>query len=129
MVVTNCLDLGCHSVVLEVNNGRLTSRCPTNVCAIVASEAVEQCIALVDGTNVDRKNIRPLIATLKAVSAAFDRGDTIPAMNGMDAFQNKVAAQIAPANPNEAASFIASIQRILDGINCTAVVGAAAGQQ
>jgi len=129
MVVTNCFDLGCHSVVLEVNNGRLTSRCPTNVCAITGSEAVEQCIALVDGASVDRKNLRPLIATLKAVSAAMDRGDLIPAMNGLEAFRNKVAAQIAPANPTEAASFIAAIQHILDAINCAAVVGTAAGQQ
>ena len=129
MVVTNCFDLGCHSVVLEVNNGRLTSRCPTNVCAISGSEAVEQCIALVDGASIDRKNLRPLIATLKAVSAAMDRGDLIPAMNGLEAFRNKVAAQIAPANPTEAASFITAIQHILDAINCAAVVGTAAGQQ
>jgi len=124
-VVTNCLELGCHTVVVNVSDGHSVTTCETNVCVITACEAVEQCIALVDGASIDRKNKRPFIATLKAACASFDRGDFIPAMNQLEAFQNKVAAQVARANPSEAAAFITCAQQILDAINCgaTAALG------
>jgi hypothetical protein len=118
MVVTNCLDTGCHSVVLVVNDGLAESRCERTLCVITAGEAVEQTIALVESTSVARKNKRPLIASLKAAEASFDRGSMESGMNQLHAFQNKVRAQIAKANPAEAAAFIASVQRILDAIAC-----------
>ena len=121
VVATNCFDLGCQTVLLVVTDPQGMS-CSTsvNLCAISACEAVQQCIDLVDNATVERKNKRPLIATLKAACASFDRGDFIPAMNELQAFQNKVAAQIARANPNEAAAFITCAQQILDAIQCGA---------
>jgi len=122
-IVTNCLDVGCHTITLTVSDGHVTVTVNSNLCVISASGAIDQCIALVDGSNVARKNLRPLIATLKAAGASFDRGDFIPALNQLNAFQNKVAAQIARDNPTEAAAFIMCAQQIMDAVNCAAVLG------
>jgi hypothetical protein len=119
-VVTNCFDLGCHSIVLGVSDGRAVTRCETTICVISASDAVGQCITLVDNSDLGRKNKRPLIASLKSAAASFDRGDFIPALNELEAFQNKVAAQIARDNPAAAAAFIASAQKALDAVGCGA---------
>jgi len=127
VLVTNCLDKGCHSITLTVSDGRGgVSHCDKNVCVITAGEAVEQCILLVEQTEVARKNKRPLIASLKAAVASFDRDDFQPAMNQLHAFQNKVRAQIARANPEAAAAFITCTQAVLDALQCGA--SQAAGQ-
>lgn len=117
-VVTNCLALGCHSVVLKASDGTAESRCTKEICVVTAGEAVEQCIELVNNSAVARRNLRPLIATLKAAAASFDRGDLTPGKNQLEAFQNKVRAQIAKQNPAEAAAFIECAQKILDAIDC-----------
>lgn len=115
-VATLCLGTGCHAVVLVASDGQAASRCERTLCVITAGEAVEQTLALVESTDVARKNKRALVATLKAAQASFDRGNSASGMGQLRAFQNKVRAQIAKANPAEAAAFIASAQRILDAM-------------
>jgi hypothetical protein len=120
--VTNCFDLGCHTIALSVSDGRAVSTCETNICVISASDAIDRCILLVDGSNVGRKNKRPLIANLKAAAALFDEGHFLPAVNQLEAFQKKVLAQIAPTQPAEAAAFIACTQQIIDAVTCAATL-------
>jgi hypothetical protein len=119
-VVTNCLERGCHTIVLQVSDGQEVSRCTNNVCVITACEAVEACIALVEDTDLARQNKRPLLASLKAACASFDRGDLTAGLNQLGAFQNKVRAQVAPKNPAAAAAFIECAQKIQDAVNCSA---------
>jgi len=121
-VVTNCFDVGCHSIVLSVGDGRAFAACETNICVISASDAIDRCILLVDGSNVGRKNKRPLIANLKGAAALFDEGHFVPAVNQLEAFQRKVRAQIAPTQPAEAAAFIACTQQIIDAVTCAATL-------
>src|SRR5207244_13446812 len=64
--VTNCLPEGCHTITLTVSDGENSSTCVSRLCVISPCEAIEQCIALVERSQVARKNKRPLIATLKA---------------------------------------------------------------
>jgi hypothetical protein len=92
------------------------------VCVGSAAEAVDQCVALVDGADLGRKNKRPLIATLKAAGASFERGDFVPGLHQLEAFRNKVRAQIAPSNPAVAAAFIDCAQKIIDAVHCSAVL-------
>jgi hypothetical protein len=119
-VVSLCLDAGCHTVELTVSDGQDSTTCRIEVCVIGAGEALEECITLVDTTDLGRKNKRPLIASLKAAQASFDRGNLISGRNQLHAFINKVQAQVARENPAAAAAFIECVQRILDAINCAA---------
>lgn len=91
-----------------------------------AAEAVERCIDLVDTMNLARKNKRPLLASLKAAAAAFDRGAIGAAMNQLNAAQNKIRAQVAPSNPAAAEALTDCIRRILSAIECT-ILGEAQG--
>jgi hypothetical protein len=122
-VVTNCFDVGCHTVVLEVSDGQTVSRCETNICVVTASGAIEECIALVDSLTLARKNKTPLIASLRAASASFERGNFVPALNQLEAFQRKVSAQVASTNPSEAAALRECAQRIIDAVDCSAILG------
>ena len=121
-VATNCLSLGCHTITLTVSDGTDSCTATLIVCAIAPSEAVDRCITLVDTTNILRKNKRPIIASLKAAGASFDRGNEVSAMNQLEATQHKISAQVSKANPNEGKSFIDCIQHILDAVNCAALV-------
>jgi hypothetical protein len=121
-VVTNCLALGCHSVVLSVSDGRSVSRCETNLCVISGCDAVEQCIVLVDGTAIARRSKRPLIASLKAACVSFEQGDFVSGLNQLESFQKKVNAQVATAYPAEAAALIECAQQIIDAITCAATL-------
>jgi hypothetical protein len=117
---TACLEVGCHTVTLCVSDGLAASACSLDVCVITAGQAVEQCIDLLDNMNLERKNKRPLLASLKAATASFDRGNIGSAMNQLKAFLNKVRAQVAPANPAGAAVLADCVRGILTAVECAA---------
>jgi hypothetical protein len=117
-----CLDAGCHTVQLTISDGQATSTCRFEVCVMGAGDAVQQCIDLVDATDVVRKNKRPLIASLKGAQASFDRGNAESGRNQLNAFVNKVRAQIGNSDPAAAAAFIECAQAIIDAVNCSAEV-------
>jgi hypothetical protein len=119
-VITNCLSPGCHLIVLTVSDGKATCSAILNVCVVAPCEAVEQCIALVNQTTVTRRNKRPIIASLKAACASFDRGNFNSGMGQLEATQHKISAQIGRTNPTEAQVFNDCIQRILDAVPCAA---------
>src|SRR6185436_4899674 len=63
--VTNCFELGCHTVTfVALDSAEASCTTTLNICVVAPSEAVELCIDLVEQTTVDRKNKRPLIASL-----------------------------------------------------------------
>jgi concanavalin A-like lectin/glucanase superfamily protein/HYR domain-containing protein/Ig-like domain-containing protein len=113
-----CLDVGCHTITMLVTDG--TDRCHQflDVCVIAPSEACELLIDLVEGTQVERKNKRPLIVSLKAAKARFDRESAEVGAQMLKVFQLKVSAQIARNNPAEAAAFTAAAQNVIDALQC-----------
>jgi hypothetical protein len=119
-VITNCFDVGCHEVVLEVSDGRVMCRKEFTLCVVSPCEMVEECIMLVENTPVSRKNKRPLITSLKQACDKFDRGDLDAAINILEAFIHKVQAQIARSNPAEAQAFTECAMRIIDAVQCSA---------
>src|SRR5439155_11144788 len=58
--VTHCFDLGCHHLTFTATDPAGDS-CSTvlDFCVISAGEAVEQCVTLVEQTDLDRQNKRP----------------------------------------------------------------------
>ena len=110
------LAVGEHTITLTVSDGLASATDTVVVQVITAGEAVEMLIAKVDGADMGRKNKRPLIATLKAAAASFDRDSFGSGINQLQAFQNKVRAQIAPLDEALAASLVAEAQMIIDAL-------------
>jgi hypothetical protein len=117
-IATFCFELGEHDIMLMVDDGRCTATVSLTVEVLSAGEAIEVLIDKVDNADLGRRNKRPLIATLKAAIASFDRGSCVSGVNQLEAFQNKVRAQIGHENSALADEIIALAQKILDGIEC-----------
>jgi hypothetical protein len=117
-VVTNCFELGEHNIMLVVDDGHCARTASITVEVLSACEAVELLIDKVDNADLGRRNKRPLIASLKAACASFDRGNCISAVNQLEAFQNKVRAQVGHENPALAGEINALVQRLIDSIHC-----------
>jgi len=117
-IVTNCFDLGEHAITLVVDDGRCTRTASLTVEVLSACEAVEALIDKVNNADLGRRNKRPLIASLKAACASFDRGSCVSGVNQLEAFQNKVRAQISRENPALADEINALVQKLLDSIDC-----------
>ena len=115
---TACLEVGSYTVRLIVDDGRCIKTADVVVEIITASEAIDALIEKVNDANIDRKNKRPFIASLKAASASFDRGSCNSGENQLGAFINKVRAQVARNNPAIAADLIATANAILAQIDC-----------
>jgi hypothetical protein len=73
-------------------------------------------IDLVDNSNLPPNTKRPLLATLDAAVASLDRGNMLPGIKQLRAFQNKVRAQVAPFDPALANELIGAAQTIINAI-------------
>lgn len=115
---TKRLDLGHHTITLKVSDGIATNAASDTVKVIKASEAVDILMDLVrldDEANLVPRNPRPLLASLEAASASFERGNTISGVNQLQAFQNQVWAQIVPFN-QATTNLIQAAQEIIHAV-------------
>ncbi|MEY2409026.1 MAG: hypothetical protein QOF48_1696, partial [Verrucomicrobiota bacterium] len=71
-------------------------------------------ISMVNEAGLPGNRVRPLIASLKAATASFDRGDTKAGLNQLGAFLHKVRAQISSSNQSLADSLNRVTQIISD---------------
>jgi hypothetical protein len=117
-LATNCLPVGTYEIMLMVDDGHCSATASVNVEIITPCEAVEEIIMAVDNADLDRRNKRPLIATLKAACASFDRGSCLSGVGQLQAFQNKVRAQLSRSNPAVADDLIALAERVIGCIHC-----------
>jgi hypothetical protein len=113
---TVIFELGTHPVTLRVDDGQAYDDDLIEIQVITAGEAVEDLILKVNQGNYDRKSKRALIASLKAAAASFDRGSFESGANQLEAFQNKVRAQVGKTDPALAAEWIALAQAIQDAV-------------
>jgi len=77
------------------------------------SMLIAQLMVQIEQANPGVKNKQSLLATLAAVRAAIERGNTSAALNQLSAFQNKVRAQVAPANAALADELVALVREII----------------
>jgi len=115
-IVTNEFNPGTHVITLQVSDGVDSDSASVTIEVTTPSQSVGVLIALVSESDLGRRNAQPLLATLKAAAASLDRCGTVSGLNQLRAFQNKVRAQIALANPVLAAQLIAAAQEILDAL-------------
>ncbi len=114
VLATNQFAPGLHTITLIVSDGQATGTNSVVLEVLSPAQAVATLTTLVESSNLDGKNANPLLATLRAAAASFDRGNSVAGINQLQAFQNKVLAQIAPLDPSPAAIFIQSAQEIID---------------
>jgi hypothetical protein len=105
------LPVGIHPVQLVVSDGLLARTNAVTVEIITTGQAVERLADIVDE---DAGNPAPLLASLRVALASIDRSHPATAINQLQAFQNKVQAQVAPVDPELAAQLIAEAQIIID---------------
>jgi uncharacterized repeat protein (TIGR01451 family) len=110
------LNIGIHAIDLVVSDGLASDSDTIEAAVISASDAVHLLILKIEETDLGRQNKRPLESTLKAAATAFSEGRFGPGLNQLDAFQNKVRAQIAPQDAVAAACFNDLAQQIINAI-------------
>jgi hypothetical protein len=115
-LVTIELEVGVHTVTVLVDDGTDTSAASILFEIITPSVAVEHLILQVNESGLERPRKRPLIATLKAACASFERGSFDSGLNQLKAFQNKVQAQVARHNPALGELWIRTAQEIIENI-------------
>jgi hypothetical protein len=115
-IVTNQFAIGTHEISLTVNDGALTNMANEIVEVVSPAQGLGIIIAYIEETDLGRRNGRPLIASLKAAAASFEDCHPIPGVNQLEAFQNKVRAQIAPLDEELAAKLIEAAQQIIDAV-------------
>jgi uncharacterized delta-60 repeat protein len=108
------LPAGAHSLLLVVSDGMLAATNAVTVEVITTAQAVERLIAQVTAS---WPRSRPLVATLEAALASIRRGNPVSAINQLQAFQNKVQAQVAPSNPVLAQAFIHAAKQVVDALD------------
>src|SRR5439155_638419 len=107
-----------HIITLRLDDTFPLGTSSTNVTVEVISgaEAVAIVIDLVNNSTLGDNTKHSLLVSLLAASASFDRGDIIPGINQLQAFENKVRAQVAPSDPTLAAQLIDAAQTIIDAL-------------
>ena len=110
------LALGSHIIVLVVNDGSALASDTVEVEVITVEDAINVLIVLVDDTDLSRKQKRPLIEALKKAGDAFGDDHVRSAINKLQSFQNKVAAQITRINAECAEILIDAAQQIIDAL-------------
>jgi len=111
--------IGPHTVRLVVSDGRDSASAQVSFQVITPGMAVGQLQRLVENSELGTRNAQPLLATLSAAMASFDRGDTTAGFNQLTAFQNKARAQIGRSNSALAAAFVRASQNIQEVLNGT----------
>ena len=112
--VTVCLPLGQYEIMFMAGAGLAVA--PLEI--ITACEATEEIIMAVGEAPVTRKCKRPLVATLKAACASFERGDYPGGLNQLRAFSFKVRVEMMAQDPEGALAAMRATQYIIEALKC-----------
>jgi len=113
VVAVVVLPVGTNSITLLVSDGLASDQQAIVVEVITLEQAVER---LKDAV-ADVAHKQPLIASLNAALASINRSNPTAAINQLQAFQNKVIAQISPLDPALAQSLIDMAQSIINALS------------
>jgi hypothetical protein len=116
MVTSVTLPVGVHNIVLDVSDGLVTASDGLTIEIIGGTPTIQPIIDLINGSVLVRKNSRPLMTSLEQAGDSMNRGSAGAAVNQLQAFQNKVRAQVLPFDPALANQLIALAQSIIDSI-------------
>jgi hypothetical protein len=80
----------------------------------VVGPDISDLVDLLNGSDLSSRQKRPLLATLRAASSSLAGGDCEMAISQLEAFQNKVRAQLQRSEPALANELITTAQLIVD---------------
>jgi hypothetical protein len=115
VVASRQLHLGLHAIELTVSDGICDDTASALVEVITPSQAVDECIALVEGSNIDRKSKRPLTEALKNANKEFDKGKIDKGIDKLESFIKKVEKDKDLSAAHKAA-FTDCAQDIIDAL-------------
>jgi hypothetical protein len=121
-VVTNCLEVGQHTIELTVTDPTGLSGTTSKTIEIVTAPlAIELLIEQVDtshksGVLLTRKTKRELIATLRVALEHAGEEKLRETQKALDAFEKKVRAQVAGQYPETATAWIRWSQAVSEGM-------------
>jgi hypothetical protein len=90
-----------------------TSSASVTVEVITPSEGLGLIVSMLEESSLTRKTIRPLETSLKTAAASFESGNIQAGINQLNAFENKVNAQLAPIDPQLAGQLINAVQAVM----------------
>jgi Arylsulfotransferase (ASST)/Bacterial Ig domain/Carbohydrate binding domain len=111
--VTNEFGPGSYEITLVVSDGQVMSTASVALEVITPADAVRVLMLLVEEAGLESKQATPLLTSLRAAAASFDRCNRISGVNQLGAFQNKVRAQISPLKPALAQQFTDTAQEVM----------------
>jgi hypothetical protein len=85
--------------------------------AATPSDLVEALAREIGQSSLPGNRMRPLLASLSAALHSIERGNKVSAINQLRAFQNKVRAQVVPADAALGAGFIAMAQEVIEALS------------
>jgi hypothetical protein len=124
VLATNRFAPGLHVITLKVSDGQATGTNSVVLEVLSPAQAVGTLATLVETSDLSGKNANPLLASLQSAAASFERGNTTSGINQLQAFQNKVRAQILPLDPALAAALMDAAQEIIDALSAPAASSA-----
>jgi PKD repeat protein len=113
IVAIAVLPVGSQAIELQVGDGVAVTTTTINVEVITASTAVDRLQARV---RQQVARAQPLTASLQAALAALNRGNRPAGLGELQAFQNKIRAQLSQSDAARARSLIADAQKIITAL-------------
>jgi hypothetical protein len=114
------LPVGSHEITLAVSDGQNRDTDTVQVEVVTIHDVLNVLIGLVDEADLLRKNQRSLITALRQAQEAAEGERVQVAINRLESFQNKVAAQITPINAECAELLISAAQKVIDALGAAA---------
>ncbi len=111
--VTRNFAVGTHSITLMVDDGEASATATGSFEVITPAAVVEDMRPLVEAAKVARKHKRYLVQSLDAAIDSLNKDHLSAALGELSAFEHKVRAQIAPADPDTAALLTSAAEALM----------------
>lgn len=131
VVARRVLKVGTHHITLNLDDTFPSGSVSTNVQVEVISGQQAVCILMemVMESGLPKRELTPLLATLRAAAASFERSQTKAACQQLRAFQNKVINRLLSDQHELAIGLIESAQVVIDSVEESPKKGEQSGER